>query len=248
MKVNFKRKNEFDDYSSIATFFSNNNISRVQSYISNNLNFDLSYLCNLDFDMKIDYIYKKLHKEYLEVSPIIDNKIIEVNTLWNLVCDDIFSILSKEFDLILTSNRVISAEFTLNVVCPRDIDRWSFDINYRKSNDDIILVCIHEIIHFIWFEKWKYIFPDNNDFNFDTPSLSWLFSEIAIDAIMKESDLNKYCCVDKPAYKHFYNTYIDEVEIMEFFRQLYKDNSMDEFMSKGYEFIVENENFFSKLI
>lgn len=247
MKVIFTRKDELDDYSAIADFFYDNEVGRIQTYIANTLNLDLHYLNRLDFDEKVLFISNKLQKEYINTSNIIDNKIIEINTLWDLVCEDVFSILSKEFDLKLPSNKPINAEFTLNVVCPRYLDKWAFDINYRKNNNEIILICIHEIIHFIWFEKWRYIFPNVKDYEYNAPSLSWLFSEIAIDAIMKESDLYKYCYVDKPAYKHFYGKCIDDIDIMEFFRKLYKDNNMSEFMIKGYDFILDSKDFFDKL-
>ena len=135
MKVIFKRKDELDDYSAIADFFADNKIGRVQIYIASTLNLDLHYLNRLDFDEKVLYISNKLQKEYINASNIIDNKIIEINTLWDLVCEDVFSILSKEFDLKLPNNKPIIAEFTLNVVCPRYLDRWTFDINYRKNNN-----------------------------------------------------------------------------------------------------------------
>ena len=65
--------------------------------------------------------------------------------------------------------------------------------------------------------------------------LVWSFSEIAIDAIFKETDLKQYCVSQFPAHKHLYEINYNNQNMMEYFRILYRKNSITEFMKIGIE-------------
>ena len=68
-----------------------------------------------------------------------------------------------------------------------------------------------------------------------------MISEIVIDAIIKETELKKYCSEKQPAYKNFYDIQIDDVNVMAYFRNLFNSCDIHKFMSEGYRYVVENK-------
>lgn len=180
-----------------------------------------------DFDSIVNTIYDE---EYGRVQKHLANSfLLDLSLLYDLFgCEKMYK------------NDII-AELSINSVCPRYLETWSFDINYRKSIEEMILTCVHVIIHFVWFEKWSKLFKNVSKDEYNAPSETWLLSEIVIDAIIKETELKKYCSEDKPAYKHFYDIQIDGVNMMEHFRGLFNSGDINKFMIEGYRYVMENK-------
>lgn len=65
--------------------------------------------------------------------------------------------------------------------------------------------------------------------------------EDVIDAIINETELKKYCSEKQLAYKHFYDIQIDDVNVMDYFRNLFNSCDIHKFMSEGYRYVVENK-------
>lgn len=76
---------------------------------------------------------------------------------------------------------------SVNCVCPYDFENNQIYINYRKSSEEILETCVHELIHYYWFHKWNAMFKDQY-----SSSLVWIFSEIAIDALFQETPLKNF--------------------------------------------------------
>ena len=111
------------------------------------------------------------------------------------------------------------------------------------------MTATHEILHFIWFENWKLIFPYEDETSYNVPDLPWLFSESAIDALFKEPLLKKYCYKEKPAYEYFYDVTLQEKNMIQVFAKLYRKSlSIEDFMIQGYHLIQANKEFFEKLV
>ena len=127
-------------------------------------------------------------------------------------------------------DEIINALLSINCVCPYDFEKGIIYINYRKSVEEIQETCIHELIHYYRFNKWKELFKEMYE-----EDLVWSFSEIAIDAIFKETDLKQYCVSQFPAHKHLYEINYNNQNMMEYFRILYRKNSITEFMKIGIE-------------
>lgn len=240
MLITFKRKSLNDDCKSIVNILYEEKYGRVQKYLSQFFEIDLQKLYEVSKEEGYQIAYPILKNEYECSEEIIAEKITELEKYWAQNEATIFRILNNIFECEDKYGRNITAEFSINAVCPRYLEKCSFDINYRKNIDEIMLTCIHEIIHFIWFEKWSKIFPDSNISEYNAPNMPWLLSEIAIDAILKETDLKKYCVNEKPAYNYFYDIVIDDKNMMEYFRELFVTNSIEEFMIKGYEYVLKN--------
>ncbi len=50
---------------------------------------------------------------------------------------------------------------------------------------------MHELCHFLFFEKCKEIYPNWKYEDFDSPSLLWYLSEIIIDPILNSEGIQK---------------------------------------------------------
>lgn len=242
MKVIFKRKSFTDECDDIADMIYEEYFGRVQTYIGNFFGFDLDYLYRVGKEEGKKRIAGILEKEYENCGDEVCERIREISGQWNQIAEEIFGIMEKIFECRMDKERMITAEFTVNVVCQRFLDAWKFDINYRKTDSEIILTCIHEILHFFWFEKWSAVFPDADREEYEA-GIVWLFSEIAVDALCKETELKKYCITAKPAYQYFYDILINNSNMMEYFRKLYGQGNIVDFMKNGIEFIREQERF-----
>ena len=56
---------------------------------------------------------------------------------------------------------------------PRFLDDYSFCLGYNNV-PDMVEVSAHEILHFLWFKKWKEVFPETPRREYDSPHLCWL--------------------------------------------------------------------------
>lgn len=52
-------------------------------------------------------------------------------------------------------------------------------------------VSLHEILHFIYFEKWKQIFPQTNEKEFECPGLVWELSEMVPPIVLSDERMQK---------------------------------------------------------
>ena len=86
-------------------------------------------------------------------------------------------------------------------------------------------------------DKWHTLFQHKYE-----ETVVWTFSEIAIDTLFSETELECYCVSEYPAHKHFYGVTYKGQNMMGYFRRLYRDNSISEFMRLGIEIVRELEN------
>lgn len=162
----------------------------------------------------------------------IAGKIEKMNCLWQENHDEISRTLRSIFECTLESQQ-LRALMSVNCVCPYDFENNQTYINYRKSSEEMLETCVHELIHYYWFHKWNALFKDQY-----SSSLVWIFSEIAIDALFFETPLKKYCVSQHPAHDHLYEESYKGQNLMEYFRKLYRDHSMADFMRLGIEDVL----------
>lgn len=163
---------------------------------------------------------------------VIAGKIEKMNCLWQKNRGEINRTLRSIFECALESQQ-LRALMSVNCVCPYDFKNNRIYINYRKSSEEMLETCVHELIHYYWFHKWNALFKDQY-----SSSVVWIFSEIAIDALFFETPLKKYCVSQHPAHDHFYKESYKGQNLMEYFRKLYRDHSMADFMRLGIEDVL----------
>ena len=107
----------------------------------------------------------------------IAGKVEKMHCLWQENRNEISRTLRSLFECTLESQQ-LRAFMSMNCVCPYDFENKRIYINYRKSSEEMLETCVHELIHYYWFHKWNALFKDQY-----SSSLVWIFSEIAIDAL-----------------------------------------------------------------
>ena len=137
----------------------------------------------------------------------------------------------------------ISVGIGLIPVCPRYIKEKAFDI-HKKNKEDLIDTCMHELCHFLFFEKCKEIYPNWKYEDFDSPSLLWYLSEIVIDPILNSTNIQKIYKHKFKCYDIFYNVEIDNINLLDKITSIYKNNSIETAIKESYDYLKEHEEEF----
>ncbi|MFW6233035.1 MAG: hypothetical protein ACOC3Z_00050 [Nanoarchaeota archaeon] len=197
----------------------------------------------------INYFNKKLieEKEFF----IQQKQLFQKN--WNKINDEMMQIFEKVLETTWYIKK-IKARLTYNPICPRNIHKHTFDIYYKYDTREIIKTTIHESLHYIWFKKWSEVFPNHNKEEFDSPHKIWKLSEFVVVIILNKPEfanlIKKH--FDIPTKFDTYITYKNgEIKTQEAenllkqeLEEIYKNReSMEDFMKKSYEFIIENDIF-----
>lgn len=196
-------------------------------------------------DMTEEERYLILEKE---VKPILEESsknakdILKYQKAWDKINDEIMQELENKLEIKWPKDTKIVCQVGLLPVCPRDIMGRTFVINYGFSKEKMIATAIHEICHFIYFEKWKEIFPKFSEEEFDFPHIAWYLSEAMIDPLINNATFKKYTKEDLEAYSVFYETYIDGKSIIDTLRDYVQNNPIDVAIKKGYEFFQKHED------
>ena len=113
----------------------------------------------------------------------------------------------------------LSSAFTSYVsfspVCPRNLKDFSFAIPHFLPKREVIRVSAHEITHFLYFRKIKFIDHQIQEKEYNYPYSAWLLSEILAPIILNdprstqilgESEITSYVC-NRSLSMHFKEMY-----------------------------------------
>ena len=217
MKVIFKKLNLSENIEIIKDFYNINDKNLINYFY---------------IDNKED-INTKVSIKYNDNINIINNNISEYNNIWdtynNLYIKELCKYLNINFDEDIICYVGVLTTF------PRYLDKNSFCIGINLSNEKIVEVCAHEILHFVWFKKFKEIYPNINSIEYDNPYLAWEYSELVVDPILNSKDINKILNVNVKSYDYFY-----ELKCMNKIKEIYNsNNTIEDKIKLGYEYLKE---------
>ncbi len=183
-----------------------------------------------------------------EVKPILEQKknseeISHYQQLWDAINDDVMRDLEKRLHISWKKHTKITGRVGLLPVAPRDIQALCFDINYGISPEEFIATTIHELCHFLYFEKWKELYPHDSKEVFSPPHIAWYLSEAMIDPILHNDIFHRYTSGDLKSYPIFYQIKIQDQSIIQILRQYVQDYPMEEAIQKGYELFQKYQDF-----
>ena len=196
----------------------------------------------LDEKEKRDYLINALSDAYIEAKNEIERKASAYNEHYTICRDQIDGALSDAFE---TDTSVLfndlTANITMNPICPRFLKEHRFDIFYKNSEKGAVGVSIHEMIHYVWFYVWNNHFHDDYE-EYENPSLKWILSEMVVESIMRDerlSSINPYFpgCV----YSFFLDMAVDGEPILETIDRMYKSFDITHFMETAYDYCAEHE-------
>lgn len=194
--------------------------------------------------MDFEEIYTVLDRE---VRPILEknnqtNRDIEkYQRAWDAVSQNIMKTLEDELHTEWNKEDEITCRVGLFPVLSRDILGMTFDMNYNMSSSSVIATCIHELCHLLYFKKWRELYPNYSEEEFDTPHIAWYLSEAMIDPLINNDTFKKYTSDDLSAYTYFDEIVIDGKPITETLRDFMAKYPIESAIEKSYEFFQTHE-------
>ena len=227
-------------------FFENNDSLDIYKYT-------IQYFPELNNIKKADYtkeeIYNLIEKivslNYLKRKKEIIQKVHEYNKVWNHYNNKYFKELCNYLNTTFPENiKTINAYVGLIPVFPRYLDEFSFAISPDVTKKKVIETCAHETCHFLWFTKWKNLYPNCNKEEFESPYLIWKYSEMVIDPILNNKAIKKVIHVNAKSYDSFYKLRDNDKYVMNNLKDIFNSNkTIEEKIQSGYKYIC---NYFNK--
>ncbi len=180
----------------------------------------------------------------------IKNRLIEFNNEWNKISDKFLVALSEIMKTDWPKeHQEIEVFVSIVPICPRNLKKYSLSIYYKSRWMKKIIA--HEITHFLYFKKWKEIFPNTKDKECEAPHIIWYLSEILDFVILmnpKTKDL-----VEANLKTSYPLLFIENTNILDHMYQLYteslsKKESFEIFLKKAYEEILKHKDSYQKTI
>ena len=179
-------------------------------------------------------------KTYKEKEKLLESATINYEKAWSKYNDDFFKILCNYLEINWPSNHnTVIADVGIIPVCPRYLDEFSFSVFEGMNNDQIIEICAHELCHFLWFNKWKEVFPDYSRKDFESPSIIWEYSEMVVDPILNSPE---FVNIFGKKTRYAYNSFYEEDGLMEGLFEIYNENiPIEEKIKKGFEYVKDRK-------
>jgi hypothetical protein len=205
---------------------------------------DYEYAISLSESKRFEYITEQMKIQAEKRKSVVDNSIKIFSDKWSEISDKLNDVYNSAFDNDCSNilNDMV-ANVGLNPICPRDIQNHSFDIYHYFDSQYAITTALHEITHFVWFYFWNKHFQDNET-EYDFPSIKWLLSEIVVETIIRNSEINNL--IKQPqyiAYSYFYDMTINGELIFDIMKKMYLNRTdIYDFMEKSFNWIKNNES------
>ncbi len=204
------------------------------------------YAAELPFLERKQYIEQTLRKVYDAVQGTINQKVVLYQQYWNGCKGQIVAALSDAFAVdCSTLFNDMKCNVSMNPIMPRFLQQHSFDIFYLSSEKGAIGDAIHEIIHFVWFYVWNQCFQDNQA-EYERPSLKWILSEMVVESVMKDERLcsiNPYFPREQGGcvYPYFFDMKIDGEPVLDTLDKMYHRQPIGDFMKNSYAYCQQHE-------
>lgn len=186
---------------------------------------------------KIQPYYQNFVKENKNIAQ-------EYFSLWNKYHNDFMNQMFKYFHCNNFHMRHIEVGIGNIPICPRNIEEYSFFM-HLKNKKQVIETCMHECCHFFFFEKCKEILKETNT---DPPNLIWYLSEIVVDPILNLTQIQEVFAYPFKSYDYFYKITLEQKNMMEYMKKIYKENEVEEAIRLSYQYLKENEKEFYKKV
>lgn len=149
----------------------------------------------------------------------------EIESEWEKIGPEFLEALSEYFETEWPKDKPEIVGYITNMpVFPRFLDEYQFCVSYRNTAGSIE-TSAHEILHFLWFKKWKEVFPEMNRGEYENPGLAWRLSEIMDPIILQcHSKIKELIKPKGWGYSSFKDIKIGDVSMTEYFKKIYSDS------------------------
>lgn len=167
----------------------------------------------------------------------------EFEKIWNKINDRVMYALSDVMEIEWPpEDQIFWARLSLNPICPRWIKKRIFDVYFNAPVEYKIEIAIHEISHFLYFEKWKSVFPDTDEKHFDAPHLIWQLSEIVTPIILEDKRIHKFFSQKPKGYDEYEIAKIEGKPLPDYFIEFYEEKrDFEDFLRTSWRFVKKHE-------
>lgn len=198
-----------------------------------------SLVRSVENDKIIEDVVNKRYNKY----QLFDDDIERYSNAWDKYNDTFFEALIKYLNCSWPEgHEIVPAYVGIIPISPRYLDSLSFAVPVGIKDEWIIETCAHELCHFLWFKKWKELFPDTKDEDLCEPSLIWEYSEMVVEPILNSKEISKV--FDNKKAKYCYESfYINDAPFMNDLMDIYNSNiTVEEKIIRGYEHLQDIRN------
>jgi hypothetical protein len=176
----------------------------------------------------VDQLIDELYKEELL---LIKERIKELKTEIKTI-EEICKIISEITGCDWQKYPSIKIYIGLSPVAPRFLREGSFLLPRYESAENLLNYCAHELIHFLYFVKWKSIFKDNYS-SYEHPHPAWVLSEILAPVIINDRRIKIITKYKATLYPHW-KSFDKEYQLLKTFSEIYKkSDTFEEFLIKS---------------
>jgi len=202
-----------------------------------------------DINKRREIIENYFFEEHKKKIKIMKEKSQILNKSWSQLSEEFFISLSNMLGIYFPKkmSRIV-ANITLNPICPRDTFKYNFDIYYDYKISQSMAIIMHEIFHFLYFEKCKKVFGKKRKIKSDK-NLFLHLSEIVPRVILNTSKFQKIMRYDHKTYPEYLKIKINNTRIdscIEYI--LKKSNNFEEFLINADKFMFRNRKTIKKAL
>ena len=183
----------------------------------------------------------RVYEEKLEE---MNQKIRELQILFSKIEGPLMEQMTKLFQLDWPSQYE-------NIICyvgcissfPRNVMTKKFFISYEKDLDFLMMVSIHEINHFVLFEKWKQMHGYEKEEEPSYPEPLWFLLEMAVDPTLNTPIMQAAAPYPQKAYEQFYERFVDGMSAEDHIIKRYQQaDSIEQFLDEAYGWIENHKD------
>lgn len=201
----------------------------------------IAQLCNLEIGKELhqNEIIKSIEETNQAQGVKIDTIIAELELFWNENKHGLLSCIYELLDINIPSSECYDICCQLHMLPFNEIDydNKSIHLNYNQDINLVIKDFVIMLVKSLLLFKLETLIGRGN-FSYNPKNRIWMVIEIAIDALFVNSELIKWS--ERPSYSYFYNLIINNVNVMEKFRKLYKLIKIEDFLANIYAFVRDN--------
>lgn len=187
-------------------------------------------------------VYHAISERFIKDADTMDRRVLELQQAFDGFSKPLLLKMLEIFELEWPETQ---GEILCYIGCypvfPRDVMKKEFWVNYNTPDAYILGASIHEINHFMAFEKWKAMHGYDKKVEPMHPEPLWFLEEIIVDPTLNEPELQKIASYPQRAYTQFYEESINGIVVMEHIKKIYNErNNMADFLDRSYSFIEEH--------
>lgn len=99
-------------------------------------------------------------------------------------------------------------------------------------------ITTHELLHFIYFEKWKSTFPKDDISKFEAPNEIWKLSELMPEIILNDKKIQQIFSYPFSTYKEYHNFSVNGKSVSKELQKIYENRkNFSDFLKKSRKFV-----------